>query len=74
MRVAANYSNIQILSDELTAQEAEDFCHYAVNEREKVEAFWGATWKEPIRIHVQFMIKMAVEYLIAYCIKSIYLI
>jgi len=43
---------IQILSDELTLGEAEAYCRYAVEERKKVEAFWGATWTDPIRIHV----------------------
>ena len=43
---------IQVLSDELTPAEAEAYCRYAVQERQKVEAFWGATWSEPIRIHV----------------------
>ena len=49
---AASCANIQILSDELTQREARSYCSYAAREREKVEAFWGATWKEPIRIHV----------------------
>jgi hypothetical protein len=43
---------IQIRSDELTLAEAEEYCRYAVAEREKVVGFWGATWNEPIRIHV----------------------
>jgi hypothetical protein len=43
---------VQVLSDELTVPEAEAYCHYAVRERKKVEGFWGATWSEPIRIHV----------------------
>lgn len=43
---------IQIQSDELTAREAEAYCRYAVAERNKVETFWGATWTDPIRIHV----------------------
>jgi hypothetical protein len=43
---------IQIRSDELTIAEAEAYCRYAVGERHKVEEFWGATWNEPIRIHV----------------------
>jgi hypothetical protein len=43
---------IQILSDELTLHQAEAFCRYAVEERKKVDAFWGATWTDPIRIHV----------------------
>jgi hypothetical protein len=44
--------NIQIVSDELTVSEAESYCRYAVGERKKVEEFWGATWTEPIRIHI----------------------
>jgi hypothetical protein len=43
---------VQVLSDELTRPEAEAYCRYAVRERQKVEAFWGATWSAPIRIHV----------------------
>jgi hypothetical protein len=43
---------VQIRSDELTIPEAEEYCRYAVAERKKVEEFWGATWSEPIRIHV----------------------
>ena len=50
--VAANCGNVQILSDQMTAGEAEAYCRYAVKERQKVDSFWGATWKEPIRIHV----------------------
>lgn len=45
-------NNIQIVSDELTVSEAEAYCRYAVSERRKVDEFWGATWKEPIRIHI----------------------
>lgn len=43
---------VQILSNELTITEAEEYCHYAVRERKKVEEFWGATWKEAIRVNV----------------------
>jgi hypothetical protein len=43
---------IKVLSDELTLREAEEYCLYAAEERKKVDAFWGATWTEPIRIHV----------------------
>src|SRR5262245_14398541 len=50
--VAASCGNIQIFSGELTAREAEAYCRYAVAERRKVEDFWGATWQEPIRVHV----------------------
>ena len=50
---------IQIVSDELTVAEAEAYCRYAVRERAKVEAFWGATWQHPIRIHVSSAYRMA---------------
>jgi hypothetical protein len=50
--VAANCENVQILSEQLSTREAEAYCSYALIERQKVERFWGATWKEPIRIHV----------------------
>lgn len=50
--VASNCADIQILSDQLAPREAEAYCLYAVSERQKVEGYWGATWKEPIRIHV----------------------
>src|SRR5262245_43368748 len=50
--VAASCGNIQIFSGELTAREAEAYCRYAVAERRKVEKFWGGTWTEPIRVHV----------------------
>lgn len=43
---------IQILSNELTLHQAETYCRYAVEERRKVDAFWGTTWTDPIRIHV----------------------
>ena len=52
MKVVSNCGNTQILTNELTAQEADSYCRYACSEREKVEAFWGATWKGPIRIHM----------------------
>lgn len=52
MRGAFTCEGVQVLSDELTLPNAEAYCHYAVRERKKVEGFWGATWSEPIRIHV----------------------
>jgi hypothetical protein len=52
LRSATPCEGIQVLSNELTPAEAEAYCRYAVQERQKVEAFWGATWREPIRIHV----------------------
>jgi len=50
--VAADCGSIQILSDQLSAREAQAYCSYAVSERKKVEDYWGATWAEPIRVHV----------------------
>ena len=44
--------NIQIRTHELTPQEVDIYCRYAASERHKVEAFWGPTWQQPIRIHV----------------------
>lgn len=40
------------LSAQLTGREAQAYCAYAAAERHKVDDFWGAAWKEPIRIHV----------------------
>ena len=51
-KVASEYDNIQILSNELTSQEAENYCQHVAVERKKVETFWGPTWKKSIRIHV----------------------
>jgi hypothetical protein len=50
--VAAECGTVRILSSALSSREAEAYCRYAVAEREKVEKFWGATWKETIRVHV----------------------
>jgi len=50
---------IQIVSDQLTVPEAEEYCRYAVSERKKVEEFWGATWTEAIRIHVSSSYRIA---------------
>jgi hypothetical protein len=50
--VAADCGGIQILSDQLSARAAQAYCSYAVTERKKVEDYWGATWTEPIRVHV----------------------
>ena len=48
----ATCANIQILSEHLSAREAETYCIYAAAERKKVEGYWGATWDGVIRIHV----------------------
>lgn len=50
--VSVGCQDIEVVSDELTRSEAEKYCRYAAGERKKVERFWGATWQEPIRIHV----------------------
>jgi hypothetical protein len=50
--VAAQCDGIQILTIDISGRDAEAYCKYAVAERAKVEAYWGATWTEPIRIHV----------------------
>jgi hypothetical protein len=52
LRGTFSCDGVQVLSEELTRAEAEAYCREAVREREKVEGFWGATWREPIRIHV----------------------
>jgi hypothetical protein len=50
--VAADCGGIRVLSEQLTNHEANAYCAYALSERQKVERYWGATWQEPIRIHV----------------------
>jgi hypothetical protein len=59
LRGTLGCEGIQIVSDELTVPEAEEYCRYAVSERKKVEEFWGATWKEAIRIHVSSSYRIA---------------
>ena len=59
LKVASECGNVRILSSELTSQEADAYCRYATGEREKVEALWGASWKEPIRIHVDSSYKIS---------------
>jgi len=51
-QVAADCGSVRILATDLTPGKATEYCKYAVAERAKVEAFWGATWTEPIRIRV----------------------
>jgi hypothetical protein len=50
--VAASCANVQILGESLSARDAQAYCSYAARERQKVEDFWGPTWSEPVRIHV----------------------
>jgi hypothetical protein len=52
LRGALTCEGVQILSDQLTVTEAEEYCGYAVRERKKVEGYWGDTWNETIRINV----------------------
>ena len=41
-----------VVSSELSHKEAEQYCRYAARERQKVERYWGPTWRDPIRIQV----------------------
>src|SRR5713101_2156880 len=66
LKAASNCDNVQILSAELLIGEAEFYCQYAASERKKVEAFWGATWKESIRIHVDSSYKISMALVPAY--------
>jgi len=42
----------EVVSSELSHKEAEQYCKYAARERQKVEKYWGPTWRDPIRIQV----------------------
>jgi hypothetical protein len=52
LRGVLTCEGVEVLSDQLTVTEAEEYCRYAVGERKKVEGFWGTTWNETIRINV----------------------
>ena len=52
LRGALKCEGVQVVSDQLTVAEAEEYCRYAVRERKKVESFWGDTWNAAIRINV----------------------
>jgi hypothetical protein len=43
---------VEVDSRELTVAAADAYCRYAVRERQKMEAYWGPTWRATIRIHV----------------------
>lgn len=43
---------MQVHSTDLRPAQAAEYCKYAQAERAKVEALWGPTWTEPIRISV----------------------
>jgi hypothetical protein len=49
-QVAADAGSVRILASDLTPGKAMEYCKYAVAERAKVEAFWGPTWTDVIRI------------------------
>ena len=51
-RTDSSCDTIRIFSNDLSLVDAEQYCHYAIAERQKVEAFWGATWTETIHIDV----------------------
>jgi hypothetical protein len=52
LQSALTCEGIEIISKEITSSEAQQYCRYAAGERKKVEEFWGATWQDPIRIHI----------------------
>jgi hypothetical protein len=52
LRGTLTCEGVQILSDQLTVVEAEEYCRYAVHERKKLARYWGDTWNETIRINV----------------------
>jgi hypothetical protein len=52
LRGTLTCEGVEVLTDQLTVTEAQEYCRYAVHERKKVEGFWGTTWNETIRINV----------------------
>lgn len=50
--VAAQCEGIQVLATEVGSRDAEAYCKYAMEERAKVESYWGKTWPDAIRIHI----------------------
>jgi hypothetical protein len=52
LRGALTCEGVDVLSDQLTVTEAEEYCRYALQERKKVAGYWGDTWNETIRINV----------------------
>jgi hypothetical protein len=57
--VVASCEGFRVVSPELAPAGAEAYCRYAVQERAKVQAFWGATWTELIEIRVSSGIPFA---------------
>jgi hypothetical protein len=58
-RTGSSCDTIQIVSNDLSLDEAEQYCHYATVERKKVQAFWGATWTDIIHIDVDERYKLS---------------
>ena len=50
---------IRIVSNDLTLVEAEQYCHYAIGERKKVEGLLGTTWTKTIHIDVDDRYKIS---------------
>lgn len=55
----ASCEGFRVLASELESAEAQAYCRYAMQERSKVEASWGATWTELIEIRVSSAIPFA---------------
>ena len=58
-RTGSSCDSIRINSNDLSTIEAQQYCHYAAGERQKVEAFWGATWTEIIHIDIDDSYKLS---------------
>ncbi|HKR60104.1 MAG TPA: hypothetical protein VJS64_10235 [Pyrinomonadaceae bacterium] len=56
---ASSCDRIRVTSNALSLAEAEQYCHYATGERQKVETFWGGTWSEIIHIDVDDRYKIS---------------
>jgi len=50
---------VRILGTDVRESDAMSYCRYASAERAKVEAFWGPTWAEPVRIRVDAKYKIS---------------
>lgn len=58
-RTDLSCDSVQVISNDLSTSDAQEYCQYAASERKKVEAFWGATWTEIIRIHIDASYKIS---------------
>ena len=59
VETAPSCDRIRVTSNALSLLEAEQYCHYASGERQKVDAFWGGTWTEIIHIDVDDRYKLS---------------